>query len=242
MNIGICDDNIDILKILEKTLKNIADEESFFIEVEIYQDPIKFIEDITLGKAKFEMVFLDIDMPELNGIETGRLIRQADDSVLIVYLTGHSCYSLEAFEVRAFHYLIKPVDKEKIRGIFKECLSPKKQRFQKDEKKILTLEFKGGIANILLKDILYIEKRRNQIKVVCREIEHFFYTTLKEMKSKLDEEFVQCHQGFIVNRKYISKIENSTLTVEDKYKIPVSKKHMEKVKACFFDDLLRGKN
>jgi len=240
MKVGICDDSRDIINILYKAIKRVGEEENHPIDVTAYENPLELIEEMTDGVAKYDMVFLDIDMPELNGIETGKLIRNIDRTTLIVYLTGYRSYSLEAFEVRAYHYLLKPVDKEKIRGIFREYFEFENMIKEIESKKVLTLEFKGGIVKIPIEDILFIEKYRNQVKVVCWEMEHLFYTTLKEIMGRLDDGFIQCHQGFIVKKKAISKIENSVITIEDKYKIPVSKKNLDKVKVCFFDDLIVG--
>ncbi len=106
LNIAICDDEINILNKTKEILENYKKQS---ISVEVFLKG----EDLVESDSNFDIIFLDIDMTGINGIETARLIREKDKKVKIIYVTNYTDYTSSAFSVHAFGYLLKPVNEKK---------------------------------------------------------------------------------------------------------------------------------
>lgn len=231
--IGICDDCKEQIDLINNYLMNFKDE--FEIKVISSTVPLQFFS--RLKGHKPDLVFLDIDMEELNGIELGKKIKEEYSNTVIIYITAYEEYALEAFRVRAFHYLIKPVTAEKISQVFKEAVS----QIKKDniEKRYYTVKKKGEYINFEYDDIYYFEKVRHRIKICTINREITFYGTFKKLVQKIDMEFfIRCHQGYIVNKSKIRAYRDQMLLLnENLKKIPVSRSHISDVKNMMEDKL-----
>ncbi|MFZ7119442.1 MAG: LytR/AlgR family response regulator transcription factor [Eubacteriaceae bacterium] len=240
--IALCDDQDSILLMLEKYILEFSNEKSVEITVERYQNPQDFVFEIKKVPFKYNIVFLDINMPLMDGIEVGKIIRDYNKQMIIVYITGHDSYALKAFEVRAFHYITKPIEKEKLRGVFLECIQVISQIYGNKYRGTITIKKGGELISISYDDVIYIEKKRNQIRIVCEESIYEYYCSIKRFKNQLnDTVFLQCHQGYIIHKHKITNLNNNYLNLQNKYKIPVSKNNVKKMRRIFFDSL-RGEN
>ncbi|GAA0774685.1 LytTR family DNA-binding domain-containing protein [Clostridium subterminale] len=170
--------------------------------------------------------FLDVEMVGLNGIELGCRLREMYNKAVIVYVTGFKDYAFNAFEIRAFHYIIKPLSYEKFKSLFYEVLNSLNARYYIEEKdKEFIIENKGIIERIKYTDIYYFEKCLRKINVICKNYNIEFYGSFKTLKDDIDMNyFMQCHQSFIVNNDKISGYKNQEIYIEELNEyIPVSK-------------------
>ena len=119
INVAICDDDVATTGNLETMLQEIAKRNFVQTEMEVFWDGKKLIKAIENG-TYFDIVFLDIEMGQEDGITVARRIRETDKSVLIVYVTSHESYIQESFEVRPFRFLVKPVGEERLEACFRE--------------------------------------------------------------------------------------------------------------------------
>lgn len=215
LKIAICDDeNIErktIVHMIDKSLKRSNKCYKIF-EFSNGEELMSSIED-------FDMYFLDIKMDRLTGIETAKKIRLINEKSVIIFITGLKDYVFDAFDVKAFHYILKPVNEEK----FKKILYSALPQFDKKDKFIITKTIRQS-TKILLKDIMYIEskQRKLQVHTIYDVIE--YYHKLSDIEQELyGNNFFRCHKSYIVNLKHVRSYDNTFITLTNSEKIHVSK-------------------
>jgi DNA-binding LytR/AlgR family response regulator len=236
--IGICDDNPEQVQMLMKYLDNYHGEEK--LKIVEANNPEDFL--TKLQENKPQIVFLDIDLGATNGIQLGDEIRGIYEDCIIVYITAHEKYALDAFRVRAFHYLLKPLTKEKFHLVLDEVFNFfKKSQGTKPDKKI-SVQLKGEIIALNYNDIYYFEKIGHKIKIHTANRDIYFYSNFYSLLGDLDSEsFVQCHQGYIANVDKIRGFRDRTLLMDGNIKMPVSRSFVENVKETLARSLFAGK-
>ena len=170
---------------------------------------------------KFDIVFLDIKMNGINGINTAKLLRERQEDVVLVFVTGIKEYVFEALELYAFQYLLKPVDEKKLI----EVLSRAEREVDKNKERH-RLFIKTKNITLDQSDILYIESRGKKLEIhtvgLRESIE--IYGTLENIQSKLGENFYRCHRSYIVNMMYIEEYDNESITLVYGDKVYLTKK------------------
>lgn len=180
-----------------------------FPEIELVgemENPLNAIE--ILQKKKIDVVFLDINMPGLDGMSLGRMISRFEDPPKIVFITAYDSYALDAFEVQAFDYIMKPYSEERIRGMLDRLCKSKvilsKNQVLDIDKKI-TLWANEKMFVLSTDDILYCEAFDGITKVVFEEGEYTYKGRLSDLEERLDQlHFYKTHRSYVVN---IAKIE-----------------------------------
>ncbi|HOO27884.1 MAG TPA: LytTR family DNA-binding domain-containing protein [Lachnospiraceae bacterium] len=235
--IGICDDCREQVELLAGYLKDCENGDNFYIVRETV--PEAFME--TLATLKPDLVFLDIDMDGMNGIELGKKIRDLYETVVIVYVTGYEKYAYDAYQLRAFHYLLKPVTKERFAEVLQEALAQhRKNAFEKKER-TFSVRTKGETRILYYRDILYFEKISHKIKIHTGSQDIYFYDNLYHLLEKLAADtFVQCHQGYIVNVDKIRAFRSSILYLEGDVRLPVSRTFSRQIQKVLEKHLFSG--
>lgn len=236
--IGICDDCIQQVDILAAFLQGCGEYGEFrVIHASV---PEAFWEMLKTDRP--ELVFLDVDMDGMNGIELGEKIRALYENTVIIYITGYEKYAFEAFGLRAFHYLLKPVTLEQFRQVLSEALSYiQKENAGKTDKKF-SIQNKGELLTLTYRDIYYFEKIGHQIKIHALSREVTYYDNFNSLLAGLDgDAFVQCHQGYIANADKIRAFRDKTLYLDGGIQLPVSRTFAEHVKEVLKKHLFAGR-
>ena len=167
-----------------------------------------------------QVVFLDVDMPSLSGVECARLMQDADPGCILIFATGHEEYMSEAFEVYAFDYLVKPFKLDRLDNTLcrirqrmnraqREQISaaPKKAAAKMPLGRMM-LRHRDGVSFVDVKDIILIQREdRATVMYTENEGRYVLPDTLGEVESKLDENiFFRCHKSYIVNLERIRDI------------------------------------
>jgi DNA-binding LytR/AlgR family response regulator len=225
--IGICDDNSEQVQLLLQYLHSYQGADEFGIIAAT--EPEDFL--VKMEADRPQLVFLDIDMIEMNGIRLGEKIKAFYEDTVIVYITAHEEYALEAFRVRAFHYLLKPLTKEKFYLVLEEALNfMKKKRGARPERKLI-IQVKGEIASLNYSEIYYFEKIGHQIKIHTENRDICYYNNLLNLLGEIDADcFIQCHQGYIANVEKIRGFRDKTLFLDGNLKLPVSRSFVDNIK------------
>jgi len=171
-------------------------------------------------------------MKGLNGIEVGKKIREIDDKVILVYLTGFTDFALEAFELNSFHYLIKPITKNNFNNLFKKILVRLEEvRALENKNKVLSFKTKDCIFQVRHEEIYYLEKNGRKIILYTEDNAYDFYGSLKKLLLELPQDiFLQCHQGYAVNMTKVRGMEVDEIQfIKIKNKVPVSRRYKSKV-------------
>lgn len=180
-----------------------------------------------LMNDKVDVVFLDIDMPKLNGLELARLLKDTK----VVFVTAYREYGADAFDLNAFDYLVKPYSKERIITTFNRLKEKHKKKLNK-----LSIYYDDKICVVDVSDIIYIEASQRDIYIYTKDRKYIMNEKISKIQEKLPETFIRCHRGYIVNTDKITEITswfNHTylLTLENSNeKVPVSRHYMSSFK------------
>lgn len=237
IQIGICDDRAEDIRTLSEALYTYDD--SF--KILDYKDGEYLLEDFLEHNILFDILFLDIYMPGLNGIEIAAKIRDCMKDVKIIFVSSSKEHYPEAYDVFAFNYLIKPLNQEKLNRVLDEALTSitnDKERFQQ-----IQFSYKGIIYHAVFRDILYIESRDKIIFFHILEKPTLkCYAKLEEILKQLPEEsFIRCHQSFAVNIHHVIEMGKNHFTVGDNV-INISKKYHKVAKDKYFEYLFKYMN
>lgn len=232
MNIAICDDLEFDKQTLIHMIKKYCNANNLELGLTTYENGQKLLSDFKSGK--FQLIFLDIYMNDKNhitGIEIAKEIRFNDTKCVIVFMTTSKDHALEAFEVEAMQYLIKPIMYDKIKHILDKC-----KKFFSNQIRFIEVPSNGLSIKILLKDIYYIEV----FDKTC-----FIHTKLKVIKtytslSKLWEAlggtpFLRCHRSYIINMCYVDSICTNDFLLKNGDKIPIRKDNASAIKQIYSD-------
>jgi DNA-binding LytR/AlgR family response regulator len=204
-------------------------------------DPEEFLE--LLRNKKPQLVFLDIDMGWTNGIRLGEKIKALYEDTVLVYITAYEKYALEAFGVRAFHYLLKPLTREKFNEVLEECVRHIEKVESVEAVKTLTIRTKKEIVCLNFDDIIYFEKIGHRIKLHTRERIFYYYDNFANLLDVLDPgSFLQCHQGYIANVSMVRGFRDKILFLEGEISLPVSRSYTDAVKNMLAERLFAGKD
>lgn len=230
LNIAVCDDEPLQVKIITSYLKS--------LDIKYKIEIIKALSGEELLKKieakEINVAFLDIAMENMNGIELGREIRKKYQDCITVFITGFENYALDAFNIKALNYILKPVTKSELKKCMEDIiLRIEEKRAFKEKNSVISIYNKKDMIKIKYEDIYYFEKILNKIKVYTIKGEYEYYGTLKGLKKELDMDnvFIQCHQGYIVNKTKITEMRDGQIYMKDIKKfIPVSRRLKTKIR------------
>lgn len=212
LRIAICDDNSTFIKhfhqLLEQTLK--GKELSFKI--------IDYIRtDLLIDKHMnnpYDVVFLDIDMPQMNGFIVARQLTEKNSNCYIIFITNHNELVYDSFMFRPLNFIVKSEDMI-MSNRLNMVIDQLKEQLKQDE--IIYVENKDvGRVSFLLKDIIYIESDDHNVKFYLRDKKEPIIdrATMKELEDKFaDAHFIRIHRKFIVNLKYVASVNNTQETI-----------------------------
>lgn len=222
INIGICDDDKIILNKLKDFILNFNTD--YNINLITANNGKDFLNNIK--RVNLDIIFLDIEMKGLNGIEIGTIIKSFNQNIILIYITGHTGYALDAFRVEALDYILKPIDENKFNPLFKKALNRLEEiKLIKINRKQLYFKYNREIISLNYNDIYFFEKVLNKIQIHTKENTYKSYLSIRELESKLDNNiFARCHEGYIVNIEKIKSIKENNLILKDiNTSIPISR-------------------
>ena len=195
MRVAICDDERESCNGLSLLIKRQEPD----CEVACFHTCRQFLE----AAQHFDILLLDIQMEEMGGIEVARALRGRGERTVLIFVTALKEYAPEAFEVSAFHYLLKPVVPEKFCRVFESaCLQVRKLESQSAGQ--LYFQTKARSFTVPRDEVLYVESRRRKVEIHTRKENVTVYATMKHMEEQLGEGFYRCHRGYLVNMAYVT--------------------------------------
>jgi DNA-binding LytR/AlgR family response regulator len=230
IRIAVCDDSPEDIRKLSETLY--AYNDAFLITE--YFNGETLLADCLEQEILFDLLFLDIYMPDLNGIEIAAKIRAAMKDVIIIFVSSSNEHYPEAFNVFAFNYIIKPVNQGKLFPLLDQALKNmvKERRYQ------IQFSYRAKNYRIYCRDILYIESRDKIILFHMMDNTTLqCYAKLGEIMKQLPGElFIRCHQSFVVNIYHITEATENQYCIRDSV-ISISKKYQKEAKDKYFEYL-----
>lgn len=177
----------------------------------------------------YDLVFLDIEMPEMDGISLAAQLRQQNEDVVIVFVTGHKEYALDGYGYNVFCYLLKPVQEKKIHKILEHVLE------QQNSRKFLWLTNHEGKQRIKISDLVSIEAHNQNLifNTTSGSIEIRGNISKYEKELKADG-FFRLHRSYIVSLSKITKILEKEVIVADTFRAPIARTRERKFYDAFF--------
>ena len=216
--IAICDDDSIASAYIKTLVEGWAADHGIPVSIRIFPSAEAFLFHYADHK-EYDILLLDIEMGEINGIELAKNIRKDNESAQIIFITGYSDFIAEGYEVSALHYLLKPVSSEKLRQVL-----DKPVRNLAHKKKALFIPVDSEMIRIILDDIQYVEAFDHRIEIVTADNTFLLKLPLHEMEHKLNEDFIRIHRGCIVNLHYIKRITRTDIVLDSGKTLPVSRR------------------
>lgn len=231
IKVAICDDDNEDRKKVRTII------EKYFSKIGRSVLPIEFKNGIRLLEShmRFDIIFLDIEMPGLNGIETAVKLRKWDVNSKIVYVTNYETYKTSAYKVHAFDYIDKPININKVVSVLDDVIY---YLDNKTEKQKYAFKTEKGIITLELDEIFYFEYLTRKVVIHGAEGNYTATYKLKELLEKLEKyNFGSPHKSFIVNMLHIKSIKGFDIYMENGDIIPLAQKRAVEFKSIFNDFL-----
>lgn len=212
--IAIVDDNAADAAFVQEILDSRKELRQANIQTETFPSAEAFLFRYAEDK-EWDILLLDIEMGAMDGVTMAKRIRQDNEAVQIVFITGYSDYIAEGYEVAALHYLMKPVSREKLLTVLDRALEKRRQ-----EERCLNLELSGEMVRIPFYEIRYLDVHQNYVTVHAKA-EYTVKRTLGDFEKELDDRFHRVGRGIIVNLKYIQRVTKTEVRLSDGTVLPL---------------------
>lgn len=235
INIALCDDEECFVSELKNLLYRYAKETETKIRVTVFRDGMELTEHYDLN---FDLIFLDIQMEKMDGLETAGRVRQMDGKVGIIFLTTHMKYGLQGYQYQAVDYIVKPIGYARLKAEMDQWI----ERQLREESPSIAIANETGNYRIILKTLRYVETfsrcllfHTENENITCR-------SSMKEMEARLQQDgFVRCHTSYIVNLNYVKGVKKLEIELITGELLPLSqpkRKEFMKALATYWGDYL----
>ena len=233
INIAICDDEHKSLDTIEEKLYKASEKLNIKIETYIYNDGNKVLDLIYNEKEDFDILFLDIDMPNISGLEVARKLREKKTDVILIFISAHEQYVFDSIEYNPFRYIRKSrIDKELLLA-----LRAAYSRIAEMQDYYIAVKTEESEVRVNHSDIMYFETIARKVGIHLNNGEVLIVRkTIKELNEELnDEHLIRIHSGCVANVKYIDKFSNYDITLDNGEKLIVSRTRVKNVKATLMN-------
>ncbi len=229
IKIAIVDDDFSYLEKLYLHLTQYEKDHDIAIQVTSYSNGFEMISHF---KPIYDIIFLDIEMPHLNGMEVAKEIRKSDPHAVIIFITNTAKYAINGYEVQAFDYMMKPIDYTQFAIKFGTAIEV---MHKKDEFSIL-VPLEEGSRNIKISEIIFIEVRNHWLYIITKEGEYKMLGSLKEMNEKLmPYHFIMCNKSYLINLKHVIKMNSESVLLNGQHDLKMSRARRKEVQAAFIE-------
>ena len=224
MQIAVCDDDRAMQEILRSKIEKICREKGTACQVRCYSSG----EELLSSGEKPDLLFLDIQMPGMDGMDAAEELRRRQWDTILVFVTALSEYVYDAFDVGAFHYLVKPFRDEKLEAVLiraSEQYEKQRQAARREEGGgAVILVKRGGVSTAVpVESIIYAEVFNRKITLHTTNGTMEYYGKLTDLSQEVGSRFYRTHRAYLVNLRYVEKYDAMTIWLEQG-KVPVSKK------------------
>lgn len=233
IRVAFCDDDMSVLSGLKGLIDQYCTKQAREIEYTAFNSSLELMAEIEKG-TRYDVLFLDVFLPNDNGISIAKEIRRYDDVVKIIFLTSSSEFAVQSYTVGAYFYQIKPIWEEDFFRLMDSAIS----ECQKEQKHSLILQCKSGITRIDLDRLEYCE-------VIGRTLMfHLDDGKVLEGTGSMDklyeqlsqyENFARPHRSFLINMEYIRKISHKMITMENLAEIPIPHGKCSEIKNLYLE-------
>jgi len=224
MNIAVCEDNADEREAICAYMKAYCERNCFESNLRVFNSGETLLSAFTPGA--FDLVFLDIFMPGLNGVDTAKKIRETDPDCALIFTTVSNAHALDAFSVQALGYVTKPIESDRIEKALRLC----RELFARSGR-LIEVKSEYQTIQIPARHIVYAE-----VYAKCTVL-HMIngdtvktYTPLDEIEEKLGVPFLRCHRSYLVNMKYVKDAQTDSFLMQNGDSVPLRQSKRSELK------------
>ena len=229
VNVGICDDNRDVLRSLAQMIRSSWTTEHTITLCNSRAELEQWL--AGTGTNRPDVLLLDIDLGIENGITVSNWVADRCPGLKILFITGHVEYSQDIFHGKADGFLIKPVD---CRVLCRELDRVTEVPAAPETEDYLSLKVHKEVLRVPVREIRYLESQRRVVYIVTENERLEGYFKLNELEERLPEQFLRCHQSYLVNLDHVSRFRSDYLELMDGTQIPISKKRQKTSREAFY--------
>ena len=225
IKVAFCDDEAKILEDLSVKIKK--EFEKINCEIDLYTTESSFMLLEYLQSTPVDIIFLDIDMPAISGMDIAEALLNSDIKTLLVFVTGQDALVYKSFKYHPFGFIRKTYFDEEITGVVKSLA-------EEIQKSTDTFLFKtgDGVNRIKLKDILYFESESNYLNMHTKDTVYKFRSTLSAIEKELSAKgFIRTHKGFLVNQEHIFSVKSENVVLGNNTVLPIGRTNRDVIKA-----------
>lgn len=234
LRIGLCDDEVEAREAIRFELEKdiLAAGEEIVYEFSSGKSAVRWL---IKHPGEIDLLFLDVEMDGMNGMETARRIREFDRELLIVFVTGYSDYVFEGYEVGALDYVLKPAFGDKLLRI----LARVRELLESGRDGTFVFKNTDGTFRMKLRNIDYFYSDKRKVVLAAQGREYPFYSRLDEVQERLGGKFVRIHQRYLVNPMRVEHIGRDAVSIGDT-QLPVSRNLKEEALSKLAEAMLGG--
>lgn len=239
MKVAVCEDEMFWRVQLESMIRRWAEERKIALDLRNFPDGESFWF-AYLEERDWDMVFLDIEMRRVNGMQLAEKIRREDEDMVIVFTTGYAEYMSRGYDVGAMQYLLKPVEE----GRLTACLDRVAKRQQEQERKLGFITTDQIRISLPPSKIWYVEADGHHCSLYTKQQRYALKMSMTSVLEVLqgEAEFVRCHRSYLVNLRHVRQIRREEITMDDESRLPVSRSAYTKVSEAFMRFYSEGRS
>lgn len=222
---ALCDDEPKILEDLSAKIAEAFETAGSKINLFKTEDPLELLN--YLKNEPVNVLFLDIDMPKISGMDIAKALSESDRKPLLIFVTSHDALVYRSFQYHPFGFIRKTHFDEEILGVVQSVVD------ELDKSSgLFSFRMNDGLYRIKRKDILYFESESNYLNIHTPEKTYKFRSTLSSVEEELSSKgFIRTHKGFLVNQEHIYSIRSEELVLSNHEVLPIGRSNRESVKA-----------
>lgn len=230
MKVLICDDDKYIVDEIKNNLNAFTEKHKIAFDIDSFYSGINLLN----SNARCDMAFIDIEMPQVNGLTLSAQLKKVNSNIIIFIITSHESYLDDAMDLDVFRYLSKPIDKDR----FFRALNTAINYFHSNTQ-IITLEYYDECYSVFTSDIVYVTIENRKAVIITRQKKYYTNQKLSYWKEKLNgyAYFAQPHYSYLVNLRYVSGFNKTQLNIKMDLKnemLPISQRYYSNFKKAYF--------
>ena len=225
MRIAVCDDEATFRFQISDMIDRIYG--SMDVIIDQFSDGRMLLE--RFDANPYDVLFLDIEMPAMDGITLAKKLRERSENVFLVFLTSHVEYALEGYEVNALRYLTKPIREDKLREVLSYVMK------KNSGKRQLMVKSDGEEFRINIADIVYLEAQNQYVMIHALSGDHLVRANLGDFEDQLKKDgFFRIHRGYLISLLKVKKLAKGFVTMEGGALLPVSRSNLKALKESLY--------